>query len=579
MHSSSGAPPADVSPAGAVTADAPLADASPAPASSVGAPSAGTPLRRGNFITRHWRGELPLWVSYWVIGFGGTFAARLAILAVENGLPRTPIGTEAVYFAEFVVTWVIALSVAVWQVVGTWRSATRNAAARRAAGRRPVWATLAKAVMVVSVVATAVQVLRAGVPQAIDVYEAVILGDPDLPVFDIRVMRQGREAEFNGGIRLGAAEALRETLDRNPNLEVLHLTSIGGRFVEAEKMYALVRARGLNTYVPWNCESACTLVLAAGRQRWVDPDATIGFHGPSFGAFDQLAAEEGTREWRRSLVDAGYEPAFVDRGIAIPAEEMWHPTHDELRAARVITDTADGSQFAVSGYGTEVDRDHVELVSEVYPAYFELEQRSPALFGAAVDRLVAAYDAGSTQREIDRLTRTAIGPALVAHAPDADDEVLVLYSALSTAELEAIRGVSSGLCYLAATGGDFDVSGTRYVGEDLRALEWQVIEQVIATASPRPAPSDAAVSTALARLDAALAERLGDERLALLSASEVPAERENEYCAAVIEIGRLISELPEDEAAIILRRLTLSRRDGTVDPALPVAVQRHFLVQ
>lgn len=579
MSFSSGAPSADVSPAGAVTADAPLVDASPAHASPGGAAPAGVPAQRGTFIARHWRGELPLWVSYWVIGFGGTFAARLAILAVENGLPQTPIGAEAVYVAEFVLTWAIALSVAVWQVVGTWRSATRHAAARRAAGRRPVWATLAKAVLVMSVVATGVQVLRAGVPQAIDVYEAVVLGDPDLPVFAIRVMRQGREAEFSGGIRLGAAEALREVLDRNPKIEVLHLTSIGGRFLEAQKMYALVRARGLDTYVPWDCESACTLVFAAGRKRWVAPDATIGFHSPSFGAFDRLAAEEGTREWRRALVDAGYAPAFVDRGIAIPAEEMWHPTHDELRAARVITDTADGSQFAVSLYGPEVDRDHVALVSEDYLAYAELEQRSPALFDAAVDRLVAAYNAGSTQREIDRLTRTAIGPALAAHAPDAGKEVLVLYSALSTAELEAVRGVSSGLCYLAATGGDFDVSGTRYVGEDLRALEWEVIERVIATAALQPGPSDAAVATAVARLDAGLAERLGADRLALLSASDVPAERENEYCAAVIELGRLIAELPEDEAAMILRRLTLSRRDGTVDPLLPPAVQRHFLIR
>lgn len=579
MHSSSGAPPADVSPAGAVTADAPLADAAPAPASSVDAPSAGTPSRRGNFIARHWRGELPLWVSYWVIGFGGTFAARLAILAVENGLSRTPIGTEAVYFAEFVVTWVIALSVAVWQVVGTWRSATRNAAARRAAGRRPVWATLAKAVMVVSVFATAVQVLRAGVPQAIDVYEAVVLGDPDLPVFDIRVMRQGREAEFNGGIRLGAAEALRETLDRNPAIGVLHLTSIGGRFVEAQKMYALVRSRGIATYVPTRCESACTLVLAAGRKRWIAPDAAIGFHGPTFGAFDRIAAEEGAREWRAALVDAGYEPAFVDRGIAIPAEEMWYPTHEELRAARVTTDTTDGSQFAVSGYGGIVTRADMESLGEVIPAFQALKEKSPSRFETAADTIIAAYDEGQTPKQTALTMRRALGAPLAAYAPEADDAVLIDYSALSTMELEEIRAVSSGLCYLAATGGDFDVSGTRYVSEDLRAFELEVIERVIATASPRPDPSDATVAAAFARLDAALAERLGDERLALLSASAVPAEREDEYCASIIALGRVISELPEDEAAIILRRLTVARRDGTVDPALSVAMQRHFLVQ
>jgi hypothetical protein len=540
---------------------------------------ADAPRPRGNFIARHWRGELPLWVSYWVIGFGGTFVSRLAVLGVENGLPRTPIGAEAAYVAEIALTWAIALAVAVWQVVGTWRSATRHAAVRRAAGRRPVWATLAKAVMVISVVATGVQVLRAGVPQAIDVYEAVWLGDPDLPEYSIRVMRQGREAEYTGGVRLGSAEALRETLDRNPKIEVLHLTSIGGRFTEAQKMYALVRARGIATYVPTSCESACTLVFAAGRKRWIAPDASIGFHGPTFGAFDELAAQEGLREWRAALVDAGYEPAFVDRGIAIPAEEMWYPTHEELRAARVTTDTTDGSQFAVSGYGGTVTRADMESLGELIPAFQTLQEKSTARFEAAADVVIAAYDAGQTPKQTARTIRLALGAPLVAYAPEADEAVLIDYSALSTMELEEIRGVSSGLCYRAATGGDFDVIGTHYVNEDLRSFELDVIEQVIATASPRPAPSDAEIAPAIARLDAALAERLGERRLALLAAPEVPVEREDEYCASVITLGRVIGELPEDEAAMILRRLTLSRREGTVDAALPPAVRRHFLVE
>lgn len=540
---------------------------------------ADAPRPRGNFIARHWRGELPLWVSYWVIGFGGTFAARLAILAVESGLPRTPIGAEAAYAAEIGLGWVIVLSVAVWQVVGTWRSATRYAAARRAAGRRPVWATLAKAVMVMSVFATAVQVLRSGVPQAIDVYEAVVLGDPDLPDFSIRVMRQGREAEFTGGIRLGAAEALRETLDRNPNLEVLHLSSIGGRFTEAETMYALVRAHRLATYVPTSCESACTLVFAAGGKRWIAPDASIGFHSPTFGAFDEAAAKVGAREWRDALVDAGYEPAFVDRGIAVAADEMWYPTHEELRAARVTTDTTDGSQFAISGYGGTVTRADMESLGEILPAFRALHEKSSARFETAADAIIAAYDGGKTPQQTADAMRRAIGTSLVAYAPEADDAVLLDYSAVSTAELEEIRAVSSGLCYLAATGGDFDVAGTPYVSDDLRAIEWEVIERAITTASLRPAPSDAAVNTAIERLDAALAERIGAKRLAILTASEVPAEQEDEYCASVIELGGLIGDLPEDEAAMILRRLTLSRREGTVDPVLPVAVQRHFLVQ
>ena len=54
-------------------------------------PTETTP-RRGNFIVRHWRGELPLWVSYWVIGIGGTVTVALFISGVDEALTRAAQG-------------------------------------------------------------------------------------------------------------------------------------------------------------------------------------------------------------------------------------------------------------------------------------------------------------------------------------------------------------------------------------------------------------------------------------------------------------------------------------------------------
>jgi hypothetical protein len=537
------------------------------------------PARRTNVFTRHWRGELPLWVSYWVVGIGATVAALAFVSAIDEAITRSPLSLATSFMLALALSWTVPLAVAVWQVVGTWRSATRNAAARRAAGRRPVWATIAKAMLIISVVSTLSQALRYGVPQFSEAYRIVALGDPDIPDFQIRVMRKNREAEYIGGIKSGAAEQLRKVLDRHPGITVLHLNSGGGRFGEAERMADLVRQRGLVTYVSASCESACTLVFAAGRERWIDPDAALGFHSPSFEGFDATTQAEGIREWRDTLVATGFEPAFVDRGIATPAEEMWYPTRQELKDGRVFTHVSNGSEFAVSGYGGTVLREHAELLGEDYPAYFELQQRSPALFDAAVDRLIAAYDAGSTPREIEVMTRTAIGPALVAHAPDADDDVLLGYSVVSTVLLDDVRGVSSGLCYLAATGGDFDVAGSRYVGGDVREVEWQVIERAIATAAPRPAVSDAALATAVERLEARLAETLDPRRRSLLAATSIRTHQQDDFCAAVIALGQAIDALPREDAVAILRTLTRSRRDGTDAGLLPAALQSHFLLQ
>ena len=537
------------------------------------------PAFRANVFVRHWRGELPLWVSYWVIGFGGTFIARLAILAIETWSPLIPLRADHALAVVFIASWSLTLAITVWQVVGTWRAATRYIGARRAAGKRGAWGILAKAVLVVSSIATGATIVRTAVPEAVEAYEIAVLGDPDVPAFGIRVMRGGSEAEYFGGIRIGATDALRAVLDRNPGIQVLHINSGGGRFIEAERMAAVVRARGLATYVSGNCESACTLVFPAGRNRWLAPEAKLGFHTPDFGLFDGRAQTRGLNQWRDALIAAGYRPDFVDRGLAVPFNEMWYPTHEELAQSGLSFQVADGSQFAVSGYGGAVSREDFDALGDDIPAYAALRDRMPAAFDTAADTLVAAFDAGRTDRQLLGVLRAAIGPALVAAAPDATPRALLDYSLTSTAILTEIRGVSSGLCYLAATGGAFDVAGTRYVEDDTRAVEWAVIEQVLATAAPQPAIPAATLAAAVERLEAGLAESLDTRDRALLSAPAAPADLEDDYCAAVIVLGRVIGGLPQDDAVVILRQLALSRRQGTVDPGLPAIVRRHFLVQ
>jgi hypothetical protein len=41
---------------------------------------------RQNFIAKHWRGELPLWVSYWIIGIATGLVAFLDRLSPEREL-------------------------------------------------------------------------------------------------------------------------------------------------------------------------------------------------------------------------------------------------------------------------------------------------------------------------------------------------------------------------------------------------------------------------------------------------------------------------------------------------------------
>lgn len=79
------------------------------------------------YLARHWRGELPLWQSFWVNWLLGGGIYSLMLLA-------------ALLSARFALAAIIGIMVVIpygiWSVVGTWRAAIR--AARRSILARAV---------------------------------------------------------------------------------------------------------------------------------------------------------------------------------------------------------------------------------------------------------------------------------------------------------------------------------------------------------------------------------------------------------------------------------------------------------
>lgn len=84
-----------------------------------------------------------------------------------------------------------------------------------------------------------------------------------------------------GDIATGTAEEFaRFRADGAPEARLLFLQSRGGAVDEAMEMGRMVRQAGLATVVPREgfCFSACPLILAAGTDRHVYPDAWVGLH-------------------------------------------------------------------------------------------------------------------------------------------------------------------------------------------------------------------------------------------------------------------------------------------------------------
>jgi hypothetical protein len=105
---------------------------------------------RTNVLARHWRGALPLWVSFWIVGFGLCVVVAVAVpgmlfalAALDTGLSRD--GTILV----ILLTAVAQLAALVFACVGTWRAATRHIRSCRERGRTTLWGWAAKACVAV----------------------------------------------------------------------------------------------------------------------------------------------------------------------------------------------------------------------------------------------------------------------------------------------------------------------------------------------------------------------------------------------------------------------------------------------
>ena len=307
--------------------------------------------KRQNFVARHWRGEYPLGISYWGVGFvGNVFAfVVIALASALTGVTINPVGILLFYVS----LWSFVVGLWVWQSVGIWRSAQRRIDQRATLGKRAPWAGLAKVMVCLGVLQTIGVLIRTAIPQIAEATRIAVMDDPDIPSYSIRVMSNGSEAEISGGIKFGLSDEFEKVLNASRGVRVLHLDSIGGRIGEGQKLNALIKARGLSTYVDVKCLSACTLAFVAGRERILERGSRLGFHRGAFAGEDQI---DGNLE-RSIYAASGISAAFIDRALATKNVDMWQPPEAELVSAGVVTRITNGDEYAIAGDGGRLTRE------------------------------------------------------------------------------------------------------------------------------------------------------------------------------------------------------------------------------
>ncbi len=297
-----------------------------------------------NFLVKHWRGDYSLGFSCWVIVALLTAILVAIIMAIQlsnfwRELGARASGTAILVFYGFVVTLTL------WQLIGLWRSACKHSQR----GGKAFWAGLAKVMVVLGLLRAAGDFSLLGIPI---IFEGVklYLGVDNIQPHQIRLLHDGTELELSGGMPFGTADAVNQSLDAAPTVQIIHLNSRGGRMNEAYQLYKTIKERNLSTYTSADCVSACSLAFLAGRERYLGESGRLGFHSTSSSVFSGEVAKEfnGNDGVRQTLQTHGVPNSFIDRALSTSPKNMWYPSKDELLEAKVIDSVVDSRYLGLS---------------------------------------------------------------------------------------------------------------------------------------------------------------------------------------------------------------------------------------
>ncbi|KAA0969683.1 hypothetical protein FPY71_14280 [Aureimonas fodinaquatilis] len=507
--------------------------------------------KRGNFIIRHWRGDLPLGVSYWGINLFVWVVAVVFATGITNFANLDAGFRPKILFYTNVALWTGIVLMAVWQIVGLWRSAQRHAEQQRRLNKTRFWARAAQFMAIVAVLQNATAVTNAST-QIVELYRIAFLDDPDLPPYEVTLLAGGNELSLQGGIKYGLAERLSNVLASAPEVTVLHLTSTGGRLAEANQLAQLVRDRGLTTYVSGDCLSACTLIFAAGKERWLALGARLGYHGAYFPGLSQEELNNSNAEWAALYKRYGVNEDFVARALRVPHNEMWYPDTEELLRAGIITGVDTIGRFAISGNEAAPTLASIERqLRESSPQLDALHTANPE----AARRIYEIFRVGMLQQqpheEFWRQSEEILVDAIRDNLLSADDEVLANYAALMADQYAVLLQADPELCFRNSAYGD----GLKphLMPDELIRTELHLNEQILRTAKPRP-PVDETEAEQLLE-DVLRKLSVGELETLMSEPGDVPSADYGIYCAASESLYRQMSQLDARRAALLMRYL------------------------
>jgi hypothetical protein len=390
-------------------------------------------------------------------------------------------------------------------------------------------------------------------------YWKIAFGDPEMGKHELHILRGGTELEYVGGITFGATEEVRKLLDADPAIRVVHLNSPGGRVGEARELRDLIRQRGLSTYTATICASACTVAFMGGAQRFIAPEAKLGFHRGSFpGVTDEQLAQEDDAG-RGELVAMGVAPWFADRAYSTPSDSMWWPTLGELAQAGVVTAIASPDDFALSGVARNVTERDLDNGLQKNLLYLAVKSADPEVYSKILSATMDAVRLGGSEAELVAVGRPYISALFNKYLPVSSDDAIISTAEFAVSESEAIGSKSTDAChdYLYSQPDLASLILSENLSTDAQQRNLAITIAVIETGSsdPQPTPTEAQASKLLSVVGSKLLKRFPASDIAALYDRRGAAANHQNACRMMDALLREVLTLPRMDAARLLRYL------------------------
>ena len=116
-------------------------------------------------------------------------------------------------------------------------------------------------------------------------------------IFSLTDVDGNHEAYYFGVVEFGDADALRQLLDKNPDISVINMVSEGGVAYEAYELSSVLSDYNMKAYVPEGqyCLSACASAFLGAAEYEID--GVIGFHNAWAPGYDSWSTyNEGLQD-------------------------------------------------------------------------------------------------------------------------------------------------------------------------------------------------------------------------------------------------------------------------------------------